>query len=61
MRKNRVNSFLGFRQKQSDRGRRTRIIELTPSGTIDKLMEYDEYISNEAIKEQKDRMYGTTA
>ncbi len=39
----------------------TRIIELTPSGTIDKLMEYDEYICNEAIKEQKDRMYGTTA
>ena len=37
----------------------TRIIELTPVGTIDKLMEYDEYISNEAIKEQKDRMYGT--
>ncbi len=36
----------------------TRIIELTPVGTIDKLMEYDEYISNEAIKEQKDRMYG---
>ncbi|MBQ4229773.1 MAG: ATP-binding cassette domain-containing protein [Bacteroidaceae bacterium] len=39
----------------------TRIIELTPTGTIDKLMEYDEYISNEAIKEQKDRMYGTNA
>ena len=39
----------------------TRIIELTPTGTIDKLMEYDEYISNEAIREQKDRMYGTTA
>ncbi len=39
----------------------TRIIELTPVGTIDKLMEYDEYISNEAIREQKDRMYGTTA
>jgi len=38
----------------------TRIIELTPNGTIDKLMEYDEYISNEAIKEQKERMYGTT-
>ena len=37
----------------------TRIIELTPNGTIDKLMEYDEYISSEAIKEQKDRMYGT--
>ena len=39
----------------------TRIIELTPTGTIDKLMEYDEYISNESIREQKDRMYGTNA
>ena len=36
----------------------TRIIELTPNGTIDKLMEYDEYISSEAIKEQKEKMYG---
>ena len=37
----------------------TRIIELTPNGTIDKLMDYDEYISSEAIREAKDRMYGT--
>ncbi|MCR5435067.1 MAG: ATP-binding cassette domain-containing protein [Bacteroidaceae bacterium] len=36
----------------------TRIIELTPNGTIDKLMEYDEYISSEAIKELKNKMYG---
>ena len=35
-----------------------RIIELTPSGTIDKLMYYDEYIYDEAIKEQKAKMYG---
>ena len=34
-----------------------RIIELTPKGTIDKLMPYDEYIHNEAIKEQKEKMY----
>lgn len=34
-----------------------RIIELTPSGTIDKLMEYDEYIYDEQIKEQKAQMY----
>ncbi|MBR5729433.1 MAG: ATP-binding cassette domain-containing protein [Prevotella sp.] len=34
-----------------------RIIELTPSGTIDKLMTYDDYIYDEAIKEQKHRMY----
>ena len=37
----------------------TRIIELTPNGTIDKLMDYDEYISSEAIREAKDKMYGT--
>ena len=36
-----------------------RIIELTPSGTIDKLMEYDKYIYDENIKEQKAKMYGT--
>ncbi len=35
----------------------TRIIELTPNGTIDKLMEYDEYISSEAIQELKEKMY----
>lgn len=35
-----------------------RIIELTPTGVIDKLMTYDEYIYDEAIKEQKNKMYG---
>ena len=34
-----------------------RIIELTPKGTIDKLMTYDEYIHDEQIKEQKAGMY----
>ena len=34
-----------------------RIIELTPSGTSDKLMEYDQYIYDERIKEQKAKMY----
>ena len=34
-----------------------RIIELTPKGTIDKLMTYDDYIYDEAIKEQKASMY----
>ncbi|MGM9778506.1 MAG: ABC-F family ATP-binding cassette domain-containing protein [Prevotella sp.] len=37
-----------------------RIIELTPNGTIDKLMEYDQYIYDENIKEQKAKMYGTS-
>ncbi len=35
-----------------------RIIELTPHGTIDKLMEYDQYIYDESIKEQKAKLYG---
>ena len=35
-----------------------RIIELTPNGIIDKMMEYDEYISREPIKELKTRLYG---
>ena len=34
-----------------------RIIELTPKGTIDKLMPYDEYIHDPQIKEQKEAMY----
>ena len=34
-----------------------RIIELTPSGTIDKLMQYDDYIYDDAIKAQKEKMY----
>ena len=35
-----------------------RIIELTPNGIIDKMMEYDEYITSDHIKEMRTRMYG---
>jgi ATPase subunit of ABC transporter with duplicated ATPase domains len=34
-----------------------RIIELTPNGTIDKMMSYDEYIYDEDIKALKTQMY----
>ena len=34
-----------------------RIIELTPNGMIDKLMEYDDYISDERIREQREALY----
>ncbi|MGP1464093.1 MAG: ABC-F family ATP-binding cassette domain-containing protein [Prevotella koreensis] len=34
-----------------------RIIELTPSGTIDKLTTYDDYIYDEQIKAQREKMY----
>ena len=35
-----------------------RIIELTPNGIIDKMMDYDEYITSDHIKEMRARMYG---
>jgi ATPase subunit of ABC transporter with duplicated ATPase domains len=35
-----------------------RVIELTPNGIIDKQMEYDDYITDEKVKEQKERLYG---
>ncbi len=34
-----------------------RVIELTPKGTIDKLMQYDDYIYDEQLKEQRAKMY----
>ena len=34
-----------------------RIIELTPKGTIDKLMTYDDYIYDESIKAKKEELY----
>ena len=35
-----------------------RIVELTPNGIIDKMMEYDEYITSDHIKELRAKMYG---
>ena len=34
-----------------------RIIEITPKGIIDKLMTYDEYLSDEKVKHQRKEMY----
>ncbi len=34
-----------------------RVIELTPSGVIDRYMTFDEYMSDAKIKEQRDKMY----
>jgi ATPase subunit of ABC transporter with duplicated ATPase domains len=35
-----------------------RVIEITPKGVLDKLMDYDEYISSETIKQQRIELYG---
>ena len=34
-----------------------RIIELTPGGYIDKLMEYDEYINSDTVEKQRNELY----
>lgn len=34
-----------------------RVIELTPNGNIDKIINYDDYIHDEHIKEQRTRLY----
>ncbi|WP_179413818.1 ABC-F family ATP-binding cassette domain-containing protein [Mucilaginibacter sp. E4BP6] len=34
-----------------------RIIELTPNGYIDKLMDYDEYINSDVVQKQKEELY----
>ncbi len=38
-----------------------RIIELTPSGVIDRYMTFDEYMSDKKIKEQREKMYAVEA
>jgi ATPase subunit of ABC transporter with duplicated ATPase domains len=39
----------------------TRVIELTPSGAIDRYATFDEYMSDKKIKEQRDKMYSVEA
>lgn len=34
-----------------------RVIEITPNGTIDKMMNYDDYIADEKISDLRDKMY----
>lgn len=36
-----------------------RIIELTPNGSIDKLMTYEDYIHDDKVKELKEKLYNT--
>jgi ATPase subunit of ABC transporter with duplicated ATPase domains len=35
-----------------------RVIEITPKGVLDKMMDYDEYITNATVKQQKAELYG---
>tara|TARA_R100000935_G_scaffold55721_1_gene86064 strand:+ start:708 stop:2381 length:1674 start_codon:yes stop_codon:yes gene_type:complete len=38
-----------------------RVIELTPTGVIDRYMTFDEYMEDKKIKEQREKMYAVTA
>lgn len=35
----------------------TRVIELTPKGCLDKLMDFDDYLTNDKVKAQRDALY----
>lgn len=39
----------------------TRVVELTPSGIIDRHMTFDDYMSDKKIKELREKMYSVTA
>jgi ATPase subunit of ABC transporter with duplicated ATPase domains len=36
-----------------------RVIELTPKGIIDRLMSFDEYLSDKRVKQLREEMYGS--
>jgi ATPase subunit of ABC transporter with duplicated ATPase domains len=51
------NIFMSSHDHEFIQSVSNRIIELTPNGTIDKLMEYDDYISDDNIKALREKMY----
>ncbi len=51
------NVFLSSHDHQFIQTVCNRVIELTPHGIIDKMMSYDNYISDEKLKEQREKMY----
>ena len=52
------NLFMSSHDHEFIQSACNRIIELTPGGIIDKLMDYDEYIEDEVIGNLKDKLYG---
>ncbi len=52
------NLFMSSHDHEFIQSACNRIIELTPGGMIDKLMDYDEYIEDEVIGNLKDKLYG---
>ena len=55
------NLFMSSHDHEFIQSASNRIIELTPGGMIDKLMDYDDYIEDEGIKALKDKLYSASA
>ena len=55
------NLFMSSHDHEFIQSASNRIIELTPGGMIDKLMDYDDYIEDEGIKALKDKLYSANA
>jgi ATPase subunit of ABC transporter with duplicated ATPase domains len=53
------NLFMSSHDHEFIQSASNRIIELTPGGIIDKLMDYDDYIVDESISELKEKMYNS--
>jgi len=51
------NLFMSSHDHEFIQSASNRIIELTPGGMIDKLMDYDDYIEDEAIHALKEKLY----
>ncbi len=51
------NIFMSSHDHEFIRSVCNRVIELTPNGIIDKLMDYDDYIADEKIKALREKMY----
>ncbi len=51
------NIFMSSHDHEFIQSACNRIIELTPNGIIDKLMDYDDYISDDAIQALRETMY----
>ena len=51
------NLFMSSHDHEFIQSASNRIIELSPGGMIDKLMDYDDYIADEGIQALKDTLY----
>ena len=51
------NIFMSSHDHEFIQSVSNRIIELTPKGILDKLMDYDDYITDERVMLQKEKMY----